>query len=47
MYRRPERTWHLDYAFVSQHLLSGSSLTLGDPDAWLSLSDHLPLILDI
>ncbi len=47
MYRRPERTWHLDYAFVSEPLLPGASLSLGAPDAWLSLSDHLPLILDL
>lgn len=46
MYRRPERTWHLDYAFVSSSLLANAALAIGEPDPWLSLSDHLPLILD-
>jgi exonuclease III len=47
MYRRPEKTWHLDYAFVSANLLTDATLIIGLPDPWLTLSDHLPLILDI
>ncbi len=47
MYRRPERTWHLDYAFVSAGLLPNATLAIGEPEPWLTLSDHLPLILDI
>jgi exonuclease III len=47
MYRRPEKTWHLDYAFVSNAFLTNASLTLGEHDPWLTLSDHIPLVLDI
>jgi hypothetical protein len=47
MYRRAERTWHLDYAFVTADLLPAASITLGAPDPWLQWSDHLPLIVDL
>ncbi len=47
MYRHPEPTWHLDYAFVSTSLLPAASLTIGEPALWLTLSDHLPLVLDL
>lgn len=47
LYRRPERTWHLDYAFVTPALMQGATLELGSPDEWLDHSDHLPLFLDL
>jgi len=47
MYRRPERTWHLDYAFVTRDLLASSRIELGAPETWLPWSDHLPLIVDL
>lgn len=47
MYRRPERTWHLDYAFLTRDLLPGARIEIGAPETWLAWSDHLPLIVDI
>ena len=47
LYRRTDRTWHLDYAFLTDSLLAGATLTLGQPEDWLAHSDHLPLVLDI
>ena len=39
------KPYHLDYAFSSKSLLPASSSEIipRDPEAWLSLSDHLPL----
>ena len=47
MYRRSERTWHLDYVFLTPDLLPGAHLSIGSPEAWLQWSDHLPLIVDL
>ncbi len=47
LYRRRDRTWHLDYAFLGRNLLQGARVTLGQPEAWLGLSDHLPLLVEI
>ena len=45
MYRRRNRPYHIDYAFVSKCLLKEAVLTIGDPGFWLEASDHLPLLL--
>jgi len=47
LYRQPERPYHLDHAFVPETVLDRTRLTIGDPDIWLQLSDHVPLIVDI
>jgi hypothetical protein len=47
MYRNIEKPYHFDYAFVSSALLDGSHLALGTPEHFRSMSDHLPLVLDI
>ncbi|MCO4237150.1 exonuclease/endonuclease/phosphatase family protein [Pseudarthrobacter raffinosi] len=36
---------HIDYAFLSDG--TAANLRIGDADAWLAHSDHMPLILDI
>ena len=46
MYRHRDKAFHLDYTFATVSLLSSASLTVGDPGQWLSLSDHMPLVLD-
>lgn len=46
MYRHPDKPFHLDYAFVSAGLRHGATLEIGKPEEWLSLSDHMPLVLD-
>lgn len=47
MYRDRTRGYHLDYAYLSDRLHPGASLAIGDPDAWLPHSDHMPLTLDV
>jgi len=47
MYRKRERPYHIDYAFVSQPLLSGATCSIGDPEFWLDVSDHMPLLVDL
>lgn len=47
LYRHQLRTFHLDYAFVSNPLLDRSQITLGSFSLWSRLSDHVPLILEL
>lgn len=47
LYRKPERPYHLDHAFVPETVLDRTRLTIGDPNIWLQLSDHMPLVVDI
>lgn len=48
LYRNIEKSYHIDYAFVSQELITnGYNLQLGKPQDWIDKSDHVPLILDI
>ncbi len=47
MYRHLARSYHLDYAFVSQPLSRSCELLIGDPGEWLHRSDHMPLLLTL
>jgi endonuclease/exonuclease/phosphatase family metal-dependent hydrolase len=47
MYRNRAKGYHLDYVYVSECLMAGTSLSIGEPDVWLSRSDHMPLIADV
>jgi endonuclease/exonuclease/phosphatase family metal-dependent hydrolase len=47
MYRDLTKSYHLDYAFVSQDLSRSCDLMVGSPSEWLSKSDHMPLILTV
>lgn len=47
MYRKREKPYHIDYAFLSEKLLEGATCEIGDPTAWLDHSDHIPLIVNI
>ena len=47
MYRHLARSYHLDYAFVSQTLSRSCELLIGEPTEWLHKSDHMPLVLTI
>ena len=44
-HRKETKPYHIDYVFMSRHLLSYSSIELGDMSNWLTLSDHMPLIV--
>ncbi len=42
------RPFHIDYAFASRSLVeAGASLKIGQPERWLPLSDHMPLVVDL
>ena len=47
MYRKPEKPYHIDYAFCPEDTLDAHKLTIGDSQEWLNHSDHVPLIIDI
>ncbi len=47
MYRKRDRGCHIDYAFVPRELIPGSALSIGDPEEWLTASDHMPLSVEI
>lgn len=47
MYRKPEKPYHIDYAFLPKPKLLDAKLILGDSNYWLKYSDHVPLVLDI
>lgn len=47
MHRRREKTYHIDYAFLSQAQLRGVAVQVGEPHIWLEHSDHMPLIVSI
>jgi endonuclease/exonuclease/phosphatase family metal-dependent hydrolase len=47
MYRHLAKSYHLDYAFVSQTMSSSCELHIGEPSEWLHKSDHMPLLLTL
>ena len=49
LHRNPAKPYHLDYVFAhGERLPPGwSALQVGDPAEWLTLSDHMPVIVDL
>lgn len=49
MNRKPDRPFHIDYAFLYRDLVENAAcqLGIGDAKTWLGVSDHLPLIVDL
>ena len=47
MHRQFDRPYHVDYAFLPAGLLGGAHVAIGDTATWLSLSDHLPLVVTL
>ena len=46
--RNKLKPFHLDYCFVSEKFLKNPfSFTIGDIDDWISISDHLPIVVTI
>lgn len=46
MYRKLEKPYHIDYAFLSAPLLQSSSISIGTHFEWLEHSDHMPVIFE-
>lgn len=47
MYRDQTKPYHLDYCFLSKHLVQKQTeLSVGKFDPWIKQSDHMPLIID-
>jgi exonuclease III len=48
MYRKPDRSYHIDYVFIPQKFLNKQTkIEVGKLDAWLGYSDHMPIVFDI
>lgn len=48
MNRNRAKPFHLDYCFVSESLLGAvGEFSIGSPDDWLEVSDHLPLTVTL
>jgi endonuclease/exonuclease/phosphatase family metal-dependent hydrolase len=47
LYRNLSKPYHIDYAFLPKMLLTGASISIGNNEEWLEISDHMPLIIDI
>lgn len=47
MYRKKEKPYHIDYCFASEHFVKNNyQLKLENCDDWISISDHVPMIID-
>ena len=48
MYRKIEKSYHIDYCFASADFLNaGFDIQLGKPLEWLEHSDHVPMIIQV
>ncbi|MDO5686077.1 MAG: hypothetical protein Q4G42_01610 [Neisseria sp.] len=47
LYRKLERPYHIDYAFIPKALQGSIKISIGRAEDWLMLSDHMPMIIDI
>jgi exonuclease III len=45
--RKREKPYHIDYAFVSKAMMNSGNLEVGQPDQWLEVSDHMPIVFDV
>jgi len=43
LYRNKNKPYHIDYVFLSKHLIQKSKLSIGSFDKWIRESDHMPL----
>lgn len=45
--KNPDGAFHLDYVFLPSSWLGQAKVEVPDPDRWLELSDHMPVIVDL
>lgn len=46
MHRKTDKPYHIDYAFVTKEYIN-ANIAIGNTEKWLSVSDHLPLLIEI
>lgn len=47
LHRDIKKPYHIDYCYASNRLFSkGFNLSVGEPDDWIKLSDHVPIIAE-
>jgi len=46
MYKKEERPYHIDYAFVPGHQIESAAVTVGMIGNWIDVSDHMPLVVE-
>ena len=47
MHRKKDKPYHIDYCFVSEKLIrEGYDFSVGEYNDWITLSDHVPIIID-
>lgn len=45
--RKPEKPYHIDYAFISQDTINKSKISVGNINDWIGVSDHMPLTIHL
>lgn len=46
-YKKKEKPYHLDYCFLSKHLISeNTTMEIGKFEDWIKFSDHMPLVVN-
>ncbi|WP_027872723.1 endonuclease/exonuclease/phosphatase family protein [Spongiibacter marinus] len=47
MYRNEQKSYHIDYAYISEALLQDPHIEIGKYENWIDLSDHMPLVVSL
>lgn len=48
MYRHRDKPYHIDYCFTSTDMIEQlKSVEIGEYDAWIKYSDHVPVIVTL
>jgi len=47
LHRKIDKSYHIDFAFLSKKLLNKSNIEIGSYESWIDYSDHMPIIIEI